>query len=322
MSSARPQYPPWTVPFKSFLRTYGYQSAFGCTLLTLLCYKAYLSCIVWLKQSYGLSDQAIFTLLLSVSHTLIYICVNGTFSSGWSVIEQFKFKRSQGQIPSQSLINKTLVTAVVSHLVSSPVMTYFLWPSFLAMGMKPLDAPLPSFLELGLTYMIAHAFNDFGFYWTHRMLHTSLFYKSVHKQHHEFAGSLGIAAEYAHPFEVVVSNILPSIGGAIFPIGGCQHPLCVVVWLSMRLYQTYCAHSGLLLKGTFLELIGYDHVESACFHDHHHTRNMGNYGSMVTDWLFGTLDDYVNMGLSEGYAAKNGRPISGPPESPSGNKEE
>jgi sterol desaturase/sphingolipid hydroxylase (fatty acid hydroxylase superfamily) len=80
----------------------------------------------------------------------------------------------------------------------------------------------------------------------------------------------------------------------------------MVVWLSMRLFQTYCAHGGLVLHNTLLEDFGFGHVESACFHDHHHTVNKGNYGSMVTDWMFGTLDDYIVIGYAQGYARKNG----------------
>ncbi len=42
------------------------------------------------------------------------------------------------------------------------------------------------------------------FYWTHRLVHTKLFYTRVHKQHHEYNGTIGFTAEYAHPFEQIV----------------------------------------------------------------------------------------------------------------------
>ena len=42
---------------------------------------------------------------------------------------------------------------------------------------------------------------DFMFYWVHRSLHWSGVYKYIHKQHHMFKQSVGIAAEYAHPVE-------------------------------------------------------------------------------------------------------------------------
>lgn len=47
-------------------------------------------------------------------------------------------------------------------------------------------------------------------------------------QHHEFAGTIGIAAEYANPVEQIFANMLPTLGGVIFfP----THPLCAGVWL-------------------------------------------------------------------------------------------
>jgi len=303
------QYPPWTVPAKHFLKNYLYHSVVGCTVLTLLCFKAHIAATDYLRRDAGLSDQAIFTVLLSVSHTVIYLVVNGIFSSGWPSLEQFKFKRSKAQTPTPDLINSTLITALISHLVSSPVMTYYLYPFFCSLGLKALDAPCPSVAELARTFLIAHAFNDFGFYLTHRWLHTPGIYEAIHKQHHQYKGSLGIAAEYANPVEVVLSNILPSLGGAVLPLGGCQHPLCVVVWLTMRLYQTYCAHGGMVFSGTWLELIGFDHAESAAFHDHHHSVNQGNYGSVLTDWLFGSLDEWIKGGYVEGYCAKNGKTL-------------
>lgn len=123
-------------------------------------------------------------------------------------------------------------------------------------------------------------------------------------QHHEYKGSIGLAAEYAHPLESFVSNIIPSIGGVV--VFGCHHPLCIIVWIAVRLQQTYLAHSGMALQGTLLDVVGFAHTDSAAFHDCHHTSNRGNYGSILTDWLFGTIDAaYLSGGLAEGYISKH-----------------
>ena len=37
--------------------------------------------------------------------------------------------------------------------------------------------------------------------------------------------------------------------------------------------------------------------------DFHHTRNSGNFGSPMHDWLFGTMDLYLSIGGEEGYCA-------------------
>lgn len=269
--------------------------------MTVLIFPSYLGFVKYFQSNFGLSDQFLYMMLISVSHILVYSAINGFFVL--VDLDKYKFERNKAQIPGATLINSTLVAAVISQLITSPLLTYYLYPAFQSLGLKALDAPLPPLRDLAWTYFVAHAFNDFGFYWTHRMLHTKLLYSTVHKQHHEFKGSIGIAAEYAHPIESLVSNILPSIGGVTF--FGCHHPICLIIWISMRLYQTYFAHSGLALCGTFLEKIGFAHVESACFHDHHHTVNKGNYGGMVTDYMFGTMDDYAAGGLAKGYISRH-----------------
>ena len=84
-------------------------------------------------------------------------------------------------------------------------------------------------------------FLECTFYWSHRLLHHPSVYKSWHKQHHEYRGSIGFAAEYAHFVEQVVSNYLSS-AGLIIVLGA--HPLVWLVWLAYRLCQTYETHSG------------------------------------------------------------------------------
>ena len=46
-------------------------------------------------------------------------------------------------------------------------------------------------------------FLDTSFYWSHRLLHHPRLYKHFHKQHHEYRGTIGFAAEYAHFVEQV-----------------------------------------------------------------------------------------------------------------------
>merc|ERR1711918_8064 len=98
-----------------------------------------------------------------------------------------------------------------------------------------------------------------------RIFHSKALYKRFHKQHHEFSGTVGFAAEYADPVEVVVSNQIPTVGGVLF--FGC-HPLCVWLWIALRLQQTYEAHSGYYFTGP-LDWFGLSHAESAAHHDHH-----------------------------------------------------
>ena len=84
---------------------------------------------------------------------------------------------------------------------------------------------------------------------------------------------------------MLLSNILPTIGGVV--LFGCHHPYCVIIWITMRLEQTYMAHSGYAFKNTLLDCVGLAHTDSAIFHDHHHTTNRGNFGgNMMWDYLW------------------------------------
>ena len=42
--------------------------------------------------------------------------------------------------------------------------------------------------------------------WAHRALHLPAIYGYVHKVHHQYKTSIGIASEYAHPVEFIFSN--------------------------------------------------------------------------------------------------------------------
>jgi len=137
--------------------------------------------------------------------------------------------------------------------------------------------------------------NQTGFYFTHRLCHESEWmFKNVHKQHHRYTGSIGFAAEYAHPIEQVLSNQGPTILGAL--LQGVPTP----VWwtfLAWRLWNTYEGHSGYAFKGTFLDEIGLLHAEEARYHDYHHSRNKDNYGSgqYLFDYWLGTSDYYYGV---------------------------
>ena len=54
-------------------------------------------------------------------------------------------------------------------------------------------------------------------------------------------------------------------------------------------------HSGYDFTDTWLGRVGIFATDSA-HHDHHHTANQGNFGAEHTDWLFGTMDHYLNVG--------------------------
>lgn len=57
-------------------------------------------------------------------------------------------------------------------------------------------------------YLSVHI-EDAVFVFTHRLLHSKLLYKRIHKLHHTYTMPIGICAEYAHPIEFIFGNSIP-----------------------------------------------------------------------------------------------------------------
>jgi len=284
----RPQYPPLSDVLLSQAKTLGKSALAGTLLCGLIC-----GPVQRLQQWAGLSDRLAFTLLANTVHTLAYVLFACTLSSfdyfGW--FQQYKLHRKPYMHPSRELVMKTIRDAALSQLLVSPLFAYFIGFEIATFcGMPSFAEPLPPASAIAWQIMVAHLFNDWGFYMSHRLVHHPLLYARFHKQHHTYSGTIGIAAEFASPVETLFSNILPTLGGVAF-FG--RHPVVFSVWLFLRLVSTYQAHSGFCFR--FLD------AEGTIFHDHHHTSNRGNFGAPYIDWLFGTMDHYVKGGGVQGY---------------------
>jgi len=300
--SPRPEYPPFIWALTNFVKEVFVQGGGHGIAVTLLLYPFYL----WTRKvagQYGVDDKLYFCIMTSLTHSVLYIICNVGFyiMDQHNFMPSYKLARKPHQTPKPALMRKMLFEAFIGQAITGPLFAYLLYPLFLKFGMMPFSSPLPDVPGLFKTFVAGHLFNDVGFYLTHRLFHHKLLYKHFHKQHHEFSGTIGFAAEYANPVEVIVSNQIPTVGGVLF-FGA--HPLCVWVWIALRLQQTYEAHSGYCFEGHILDKLWILHSDSAAHHDHHHTANQGNFGGGWTDWLFGTMDHYMAMGGKEGYMSR------------------
>eukprot|EP00164_Ancoracysta_twista_P028575 GFYU01057064.1.p1 GENE.GFYU01057064.1~~GFYU01057064.1.p1 ORF type:complete len:194 (+),score=20.31 GFYU01057064.1:38-583(+) len=137
--------------------------------------------------------------------------------------------------------------------------------------------------------------NETGFYTVHRLMHEIPFlYRTIHKKHHEFIGSVSVAAEYSHPVEDILAAVIPTLGIFLVPSLPPMHPLFAFVWIAARSAETYEAHSGYCFHNSLLQRLGLLHSSHMAFHDFHHTINKGNYGtSLLWDYLLGTDTIYT-----------------------------
>ena len=84
---------------------------------------------------------------------------------------------------------------------------------------------------------------DIWSYSFHRLMHEPEVYKRIHKKHHEYKASISYSAEYAHPVEFVVTNIL-AVGTGPMLLGKNMHFITFLVWISYRIGDTVDQHGG------------------------------------------------------------------------------
>jgi len=135
---------------------------------------------------------------------------------------------------------------------------------------------------------------DFCFYWVHRLLHQKSLYPYIHKIHHEYNNPIGISAEYAHPLEFFIANIVPTSMG-VKMLGSGVHLATYLLWGTLRIFETIDGHCGYEFSWSPYRLLPLS--GSANYHNYHHTHNVGNYGSffMIWDVLMGTNKSYFSF---------------------------
>ncbi|KAJ3012742.1 UNVERIFIED_CONTAM: C-4 sterol methyl oxidase [Siphonaria sp. JEL0065] len=237
-----------------------------------------------------------------------------------------KYRIQPDKIVTGDALRDVIVHVSLSQLFTQLPMMCLFKPLTESLGMRFLEAPFPSVALIALQCAIFVVVEDTYHYWGHRALHWGILYKWIHKQHHYYTATFGVAAEYASVAEVIILGIGFFLGPLIWSIatmgewvegaqctdgfgqwllGGCGghyqsteyslHIVGVFAWLALRLILTVDNHCGYdfpwSIRHWFPVWAGAD------FHDYHHEKFIGNYGSTFRYW------DWIN-GTDAGYAKR------------------
>lgn len=137
---------------------------------------------------------------------------------------------------------------------------------------------------------------DIMFYHTHRTLHHPSLYGWIHKWHHRFSATIGIASESAHPIEFLLGNLVPVVAG---PLLVRAHIFTFLLWLTVRIFETVDAHCGYEFPWSPARLLPFS--ITTAHHEYHHRHNQGCYGSMfmILDSLYGTDKSFIEFQQKE-----------------------
>lgn len=136
------------------------------------------------------------------------------------------------------------------------------------------ERELPTLASMLITFSWAVFLEEFLFYYSHWLMHTRLLYRTVHKVHHSYKAPHTIASLYAHPFEALTANLV----AMNLPLFVCNfHLLTFYVAICLGWMSSLVGHCGYDLPLLSLFIPKHD------FHDLHHERFAGNYGT--AGWL-------------------------------------
>ena len=195
------------------------------------------------------------------------------------------------QYPPNKIILECLKDVALGHFVIRPPLLYYGYPIFQKCGMSTELENVPPLKIIYLQIFFCMCVDDSLFYWSHRLLHHPKLYKYIHKQHHMFKYTIGVATEYCHPVEDFLGNTMSTIAGPL--ILGC-HLSVFWLYLTLKLWQSIDAHSGYNFPFPFSPFSFIRSMDCAPAHDYHHSHNEGNFGGFFIfwDWACGTDDWY------------------------------
>jgi sterol desaturase/sphingolipid hydroxylase (fatty acid hydroxylase superfamily) len=130
-------------------------------------------------------------------------------------------------------------------------------------------------------FVIMLLIHDTYFYWIHRFMHVSFFFKTFHLVHHKSTNPSPWASYSFHPLEAVIESLIFAVFLFTIPI----HRTHLIVFFTFSLAYNVYGHLGYELypKGFNKHWLG-KWINTSVSHNQHHQYFKGNYGLYFTFW--------------------------------------
>lgn len=166
---------------------------------------------LWSTLRPTIQDERLFLLCAGViTHSGTFIIANLIMTLIYSVehpfFEQFKIQqhrpwpwKTEERHKYFQLIRKSILLVIFNQFVIAPILVLISYNDQKKFGMNGDIDSVPPWYTSMIQIAIAMVIEDALFYWAHRALHHPFIYGRVHKVHHQYKTSIGLASEYAHP---------------------------------------------------------------------------------------------------------------------------
>ncbi|KAJ2502007.1 C-4 sterol methyl oxidase [Coemansia sp. RSA 1972] len=246
----------------------------------------------WFSLFEGRNEAITFGIIAFVVHQVVYYGRYLPYAICDYIPAMRKYKLQPDKVISDEQWWKCVRSLLVSQIfVQLPMMMFFL-PAAKMIGFE-CSAPFPAWLRVAFQVCVFFVIEDFYHYWAHRLFHYGIFYKRIHKVHHEYTAPFGIAAEYAHPLETAILGQGTIAGPLFFNYFIEQvHITTMLIWIAARLWQTVEAHCGYDFPWSASHWLPF--WAGASHHDYHHMAFVDNFASTFRWWdrIFGTDNRY------------------------------
>ena len=210
----------------------------------------FLSMLLDVLGTLKLPNAVYLTGVVMTSHHLCYVLhcaiLRGVTYMGWSEHHRCNPTAEWPWNDDKDLIARTYPTLLFNFFVLIPVAIY------LGLSSGSFDFPggssIPSAWEICRQILICMCAEDVWSFTFHRINHYRLPYRYIHKKHHEYKTSIGMTAEYAHPCEYLITNVVgvTQAAAAVGPIilGPSMRMVTFLTWLCYRIGDTVDQHGA------------------------------------------------------------------------------